>query len=217
MRALFPTYRSLGRAVAWLPITWLPAALLFVGLAATEAQGSKSIEGTVPQAASAMARTIDRQVAERLMLPDSPASGVSLAVTVPVDVNDLDASNPLARQMAEELARWFVQAGYHVQEIRKGSMVLIEPGNGEKLLTRRDGLLANKSVESAAIVTGTYVVTGKNVRFNIRMLQTATQDVLGMAQVSVPITSEVRALLGEGGAGNRSFSVLSPNVGTTLP
>ena len=82
----------------------LTAATL-VCLTATGARASKSIEGTVPQAASALARQIDRQVAERLMQADTPAQGVSLAVTVPVDVNDLDASSPLARQMAEELAR----------------------------------------------------------------------------------------------------------------
>lgn len=196
---------------------WLAVAAMLAALCVTRAQASGSIEGIVPQAASAMARSIDRQVAERL-LTDTPVTGVSLAVTVPVDVNDLDASSPLARQVAEELARWFVQAGYHVQEIRKGRMLLVEPGNGEKLLTRRDGHLANRNVESAAILTGTYSVTSKNVRFNIRILQTATLDVLGMATVSVPLTSEVKSLLGNTGGGSvRSFADFGPSVGTMLP
>ena len=110
-----------------------------------------------------------------------------------------------------------MQAGYTVQEIRKGRMLLIEPGNGEKLLTRRSGHLANENVDSAAILTGTYTQTSKNVRFNIRILQTATQDVLGMATVSVPITSEVRSLLGGGTAHARTFMGIGPSVGTTLP
>jgi hypothetical protein len=139
-------------------------------------------------------------------------------VTVPADVNDLDASNPLARQMGEELARWFVQAGYAVQEIRKGNTVLIEPGNGEKLLTRRDNLLDKRNVESTAILTGTYSVTSKNVRFNIRVLHTSTQEVLGMSTVSVPLTAEVRSLLG-GGSGRQAGIVagIAPSVGTLLP
>lgn len=209
MRALSRFYR---------PLVWLLAAVIMVVLAADTATASRSVDGIVPQAASAMGRQIDRQIAERLMQADTPAQGVSLAVTVPVDVNDLDESNPLARQMAEELARWFVQAGYHVQEIRKGRMMLVEPGNGEKLLTRRENLLARKDVASAAIMTGTYSVTSKNVRFNIRILQTATQDVLGMATVSVPITSEVKSLLGGNGASQeRVFVGIGPSVGTTLP
>lgn len=196
------------------------AAALLVVFAAAQAAASGSVEGVVPQAASAMARQIDRQIVARLAQPEPPAVGVSLAVTVPVDVNDLDASNPLARQMAEELARWFVQAGYHVQEIRKGNTVLIEPGNGEKLLTRRDNLLDKNAVESAAVMAGTYSVTSKNVRFNIRVLQTATQDVLGMATISVPLTGEVKSLLGgrnnPGGYGG-AYAGIAPSVGTMLP
>lgn len=214
-------FQSLARRIRKLGGLAALAALAII-LAVPQALASRSVEGTVPQAASAMGREMDRQIAARLMQPDTPASGVSLAVTVPVDVNDLDASNPLARQMAEELSRWFVQAGYPVQEIRKGRMVLIEPGNGEKLLTRRDGHLAKRDVESAAILTGTYSVTSKNVRFNIRILHTASLEVLGMATVSVPLTSEVKSLLGgRGGASGAwaggSFAGIAPSVGTTLP
>lgn len=203
------------------PLAWLALAALTVLFSAAGAGASGSVEGTVPQAASAMARQIDRQIAGRLAQPEPPAVGVSLAVTVPVDVNDLDESNPLARQMAEELSRWFVQAGYNVQEIRKGRMILIEPGNGEKLLTRRDALLTQKNVESAAVMTGTYSVTNKNVRFNIRVLQTVSREVLGMATISVPLTAEVKSLLGRSPSGSGSnggtLAGIAPSVGTVLP
>ncbi len=179
------------------------------------AKSAKSLEGAVPQAASALARQIDRQIAARLQQPETPAQGVSLAVTVPVNVNDLDESNPLARQMAEDLARWFVQAGYSVQEIRKGGVVLFEPRNGEKLLTRRSELVDNDTVTSAAVLVGTYTVTNKNVRFNIRIIQTAGREVLGMATISVPVTSELRALLG--GSGTSGHFGIEPTVATTLP
>lgn len=200
------------------PFLPLALAVALTVFPAAGADASVSVEGLVPQAASAMARQIDRQIADRLAQPETPAVGVSLAVTVPVDVNDLDRSNPLARQMAEELSRWFVQAGYTVQEIRKGRMVLMEPGNGEMLLTRRDGHLSQKNVESAAIMTGTYSVTSKNVRFNIRVLHTASLDVLGMATISVPLTAEVKSLLGKNpGASGGTFAGIAPSVGTMLP
>ena len=199
-------------------LAWFIMIGLLVGLTAPRAVASRSVEGIVPQAASAMGRQIDRQIVQRLMQPDTPAVGVSIAVTVPVDVNDLDVSNPLARQMAEEMARWFVQAGYSVQEIRKGRMVLSEPGNGEKLLTRRTNHLAKSNVDSAAIMTGTYTVTNQNVRFNIRVLHTASLEVLGMSTVSVPLTSEVKSLLGlRNGDHDNNLVGIAPSVGTTLP
>ena len=178
------------------------------------AGASRSIEGTVPQTASALGRQIDRQIVERLGYTE----GLSLTLTVPVNVNNLDESNPLARQMAEELARWFTQNGYNVQEMRKGRTLLVEPGNGEKLLTRRVNLLSRRVITGAAIMTGTYTITSKNVRFNIRILDTSNQDVLGMATMSVPITGEVRSILSNGAEQHAAFGVTSgPTVGTILP
>ncbi len=204
------------RFIAFFPrlATALATALaIFAGPLAAGA--AKSLEGAVPQAASAIARQIDRQVAARLQQPETPAQGVSLAVTVPVSVNNLEESNPLARQMAEDLARWFVQAGYSVQEIRKGRTLLFEPEQGEMLLTRRTNLLGSDTMNSAAILAGTYTVTNQNVRFNIRVVHTASQEVLGMAAISVPVTSELRALLG--GNGKSGMTRMEPTVATTLP
>jgi len=189
--------------------------LLLPGTVAATQQQLRSIEGIVPQAATAMGRQIDRQVAARLQQPDTPAQGVSLAITIPVDVNDLEASNPLARQMAEELARWFVQAGYAVQEIRKAKTVMFEPATGEMLLTRRTDLLGSDAVRSAAILAGTYTVTPGAVRFNIKIVHTSSQEVLGMSTISVPVDNDIRGLLGSG-AFSRGIGI-APTVATTLP
>ncbi len=189
----------------------LCAALL---LPAQTAAATEFSEGAVPQAASALARIIDGQVAERLGQGDGPAQGVSLAVTVPVSVSNLEESNPLARQMAEELARWFSQAGYSVQEIRKGKTLLFEPEMGEMLLTRRIGLLGSANVKSSAILVGTYTLTPKHARFNIRLVETNSQEVLGIATVSVPLGSELKPLLGQAA---RRGAGIEPTVATMLP
>jgi hypothetical protein len=186
-------------------------AALFAGQTALCAQN-----GSVPLAASAMGREIDRQVVERLGQMDSPAQGVSLCITTPVDNNDLEASNPLARQMQEELARWFVQAGYEVQEIRKGADLLFEPSTGEMLLTRKESMLGGKQVGSTAILAGTYTVTPKNVRFNIRMVRTSNREVIGMSTMTVPIDGEVAALVRSGQAGGLGMPI-EPTVVTLLP
>ena len=165
----------------------------------------------VPQAASAMGLELDRQVMERLGYVGS----LSLSVTTPVDVNDLEVSNPLARQMQEEIARWFVQAGYDVHEIRKGANILFEPDQGELLLTRKQRLLGNTKVNSKAIVSGTYTVTPRNVRFNIRLVATGNREVLAMATITVPITREIGALLRS--SGGKGGSPIEPTVVTLLP
>ena len=170
----------------------------------------------VPQIIAAMGRQLDRQVVERLQQPESPAKGVSLFMTTPVDVNDLETSNPLARQVQEELAAWFVQAGYNVQEIRKGADVLFQPETGELLLTRRSNLVDKEFVGSGAIVVGTYTVTPQNVRFNIRLVLTGSQEVIAMTSMSIPVQGEVAALLSTDGSG-RMGSPIRPTVDTLLP
>lgn len=178
---------------------------------------------TIPQAASAIGREMDRQVVARFGQAESPAQGLSVCVTTPVDVNNLEVSNALARQMQEEIARWFVQAGYDVHEIRKGANVLFEPEQGELLLTRRQRLLGNKKINSKAIVSGTYTVTPQNVRFNIRIVATANREVLAMSTMTVPMNREVAALLkvsGSGhGAGGGAYGgiPIEPTVVTLLP
>ena len=176
------------------------------------------LAASVPQAASAIGREIDRQVVQRLGQGESPAQGVSLCITTPVDSNDLETSNPLARQMQEEVARWFVQAGYEVQEIRKGADVLFEPATGEMLLTRKEKMLGTTVVSSTALVAGTYTVTPKNVRFNIRLVRTSDREVIGMSTMTVPIDGEVGALLRSSGQGGVVYGTpIEPTVITLLP
>ncbi|MDR1360231.1 MAG: hypothetical protein LBJ82_04540 [Deltaproteobacteria bacterium] len=171
----------------------------------------------VPQIVAAMGRQLDRQVAARLHQKESPAQGVSLLLTTPVDVNDLEKSNPLARQIQEELASWFAQAGYSVREIRKGADLLFAPGTGELLLTRRSNLVGDEEPGSSAIVAGTYTVTPRQVRFNIRLILTGSQEILAMTSMSIPVNSDVAALLSQDGLPGRSGAPIAPTVVTLLP
>jgi len=174
---------------------------------------------TIPQAASAASREMDRQVVARLGQDETPARGVSLAITTPVDVNDLAASSPLARQLQEEISRWFVQAGYNVLEIRKGSDILFEPSTGEMLLTREDRLLGSRRVASTAIITGTYTLTLDHVRFNIRMVRTQNREILAMSTITLPLNNEIAALTREhsAAAGMLGGTPITPSVVTMLP
>lgn len=200
--------------------TALCAFVLFlaVSLVLLAAPQFRASAATVPQVASAMGREMDRQLSKRLGLGEGAVKGLSLCITTPTDINNLEASNPLARQMQEEIARWFVQAGYPVQEIRKGKQVLFEPYTGEMLLTREEDLLGSLKVTSQAIVTGTYTVTPDNVRFNINVVRTCNREVLAMSTLSVPMTREVAALVGGTASGSGWMGMpIEPTVITLLP
>lgn len=181
---------------------------------------SQALAATVPQAASAAGREMDRQVVSRLGQDETPAKGISLCITTPVDNDDLTSSNTLARQMQEEVARWFVQAGYNVIEIRKGADILAEPSTGEMLLTREDRLIGNRNVTSTAIIAGTYTVTPDHVRFNVRMVRTKNREVLAMSSVTLPMNREIAAMV-RGGAGRGGELLggtpIMPTVVTLLP
>ncbi|MGE4299351.1 MAG: FlgO family outer membrane protein [Desulfovibrionaceae bacterium] len=147
--------------------------------------------------AVSMAGDLDAQLVERLGLPEAPAKGTTMIVTTPVNINDLGSASPLARQVAEEVAGIFVRAGYRVQEIRKGKNILFGPGQGEMLLTRRVDLLDQGNVRSAVILTGTYTVTQRHVRFNLRLVHAPTNEVLAMTAATLPVNIEMYPLLAE--------------------
>lgn len=169
--------------------------------------------GSLPDMAVTLADELDRQLFEKLQADTRPVRDLALIVTVPVDVNNLDAASPLSRVLAEELAMWFVRSGYRVQEIRKGRHVLFDRGNGELLLTRRPTLLGEANVRSALILSGTYIATSKGVRFNIRLLHAPTNEVLAMSSSTLPMTSEVRELLP---AQAGTLGAVRPAVGTSF-
>lgn len=176
-----------------------------------------AVAATLPQVASAAGREMDRQIASRLGMEEGPVKGLSLTMTTPVDVNNLELANPLARQMQEELTRWFVQAGYDVQEVRKGREVLFEPEKGETLLTRKQDLLGSSKIDTHAIVAGTYTVTPEHVRFNIKIVKTCDRSVLAMSTLTINMNREVAFLARSGGAGLAGGTPIEPTVVTLLP
>ncbi len=166
--------------------------------------------GYAPKAANLMASQMDAQVMQKgnagkgsANMQELPArqlelrNSITIMATVPVNINNLEVSNALARQMSEEISRWFVSAGYRVQEIRKGKEIVFQKKQGEMLLTRDTKQLAQRHVSSVAVLAGTYVVTPKQVRFTMRLLHTPSNEVIAMSTATVPITPDVRPLLKE--------------------
>ena len=153
-------------------------------------RGKRTI-GFVPRTADNIGAELDAQVMRLLQPAGYGRSSVSISCTVPVYLGDFADTSPLARQMAEELSRYFVDQGYKVNEIRKGSEVVSVPRKGEFLLTRDTRKLQSRTVTTEMVLTGTYTVTDRSVRFNMRLLSTPTNEVVAMAAGTVPVTEEL--------------------------
>ncbi len=168
-------------------------------------------EGTVPRAAALITENIDRQLLRLIGSHPEGRSAVSVAVTVPVSLTELDKSSPLGRQMAAEITTLLVEKGYFVDEMRKGKDIVMKEYGGEMLLTRKQNRLARRDVHTAAVLTGTYTVTSESVRFNMQLLHTPTNQILASGAATVPVTAEVFPLLAD-----RSRRAPVPSVMTRL-
>ena len=198
-------------------ITTLVLAALLFPLTAAAA-------GNVPRAAVSIAKQLDEQLMMRFAGDNSEMSRkdreslararIMIMGTTPVNINNLDEASPLARQMTEEISRWLINEGYRFQELRKGSDIYFDKKKGEFILTRDVKRLASRVGTSQAIMAGTYVVSGEQVRFNIRLIHTNSNEVLAMGSGTVPITDDLMPLLRDPSPGGKGG--VTPTVNTRL-
>lgn len=191
------------------------AALLFPLTAAAD--------GNVPDAAKTLGKQLDDQLMRRFTgrsasFADSSSqrsvrSGIMIMGTTPANINNLTQANPLARQMTEEISRYLVGLGYRYDELRKGRDIRFDPRVGEFILTRQVPKLATTTGYGQAILAGTYVLSGEDVRFTVSLISTDSNEILAKATATVPITPDLRPMLVENYGPN---SGMQPSVYTRL-
>ncbi len=170
---------------------------------------------SVSQIVAGSGRDLDRQLMERFQM-ESPIDELSIFVTTPVSLNDLTESVPLARQVQEDIAQWFVKQGYPIQEIRKGQDLYFDTAQGEHLLTRRVEELSKDEAVAVAALVGTYTITPKAIRFNLRLVHTASLDTLAMSNFTIPLSRDIRPLVYVAD-GKQGGIPIEPTVITRLP
>ena len=164
-------------------------------------------EGNIPAAAREIGKQLDAQLMKKLKnykdsfgasgSSDALRSKVLIMGTTPANINNLEQASALARQMTEEISRWLVDQGYRYDELRKGSDIRFDNRVGEFILTRKVPELASRTGYGQAILAGTYAVSGEDVRFNISLLATDSNQILAKASATVPITPDLQPLLVE--------------------
>lgn len=155
------------------------------------APGAAAPQASVPQAAMNMVSEMNGQLAGEL---GDMINGLGVIITTPVNLNNLEQTSPLGRQLAEEMAYQLMRYGYRVQEIRKGSGLIFDPQQGEFLLTRDPEMLDATAAEAPVVVVGTYSITPRSVRVNMRFIHTPSNEVLAMSSATIPLNREVRAM-----------------------
>lgn len=163
--------------------------------------------GNVPKAAECIGEQLDDQLMKRYTgeeatffessAQNEARSRIMIMGTTPANINNLNQANALARQMMEEIARWLMKRGYRYDEIRKGNAIRFEPRVGEFILTREVSQLASRTGVGQAILAGTYVISGEDVRFNISLINVGNGETLAKASATVPITNDLRPMLME--------------------
>lgn len=179
--------------------------------------------GNVPRAGEDIAEQLDEQLMMRYAgtSPDMSKkelralarSRILIMGTTPANINNLEQANPLARQMLEEVSSDLVNMGYRYEELRRGKDIRFDKRTGEFILTRDVRKLASRTGVGEAILAGTYVVSGEQVRFTMSLISVATNEVIAKGMGTVPITPDLAPLLQEN---MPAGSGLKPSVYTRL-
>ena len=176
-------------------------------------------EGNVPAAANAIGKQLDKQLMNRFCGDNDSASQalsrsqIKIMGTTPANLNNLTQANPLARQMTEEISRYLKDRGYQYEELKKGQNIRFDERVGEFILTRNVPKLETRNPSGKAILAGTYVISGEDVRFNISLISVTNNEVFAKATGTVPITPDLLPLLVENYSAG---SGMKPSVYTRL-
>ncbi len=113
-----------------------------------------------------------------------------------VDLKKLSRTSSLGRYVAEQLMGELQQHGYTVVELRKGTSVLVQEKRGEFGLSR-DPAQLRPDAAAAAMLTGTYTVTGEQVIINARIMDNRTAVLLASASAVIPKNKVASLLLAD--------------------
>lgn len=170
--------------------------------------------GYVPACADTIVSSMDKQLLE-LLGENYTRNDLKIVLTVPVSIDNFDKTNTLARQVAEEISNKLKEKGYRVFEIRRARDIEITPRKGEFLLSRKQHKLFKTALEIELVMTGTYTITERSVRYNCRLLYTGSYEIIASGNGTVPIYAEIYPLLEENPE-DKKPPVLAPSVRTKL-
>jgi len=125
-------------------------------------------------------------------VPLDPAQPVLVATLVNVD--RLGESSRLGRIFSEQIAGRMVQRGLRVSEVKLRYSLLLQPGQGELLLSR-EAREVSQAQNAQAVVAGTYAVSATVLYISLKLVSPVGNTVLAAHNYALPVDDNVRALL----------------------
>ncbi|MBC7355634.1 MAG: hypothetical protein JG774_963 [Desulfomicrobiaceae bacterium] len=179
--------------------------LLLLAMTAPLATASSCRTTSETEAANSLAE----QLAANLTLRLDRSQPVVPTVFVPLD--DVEATSPLGRLLAERTADALARWGFSLSEVRlRAQSLRITPMQGEFALTRNERALASP-VSAQAVLTGTYAQSGHILHVSARLIHAISRTVLSTADCELVLTPATRASMTPDSVGaHQNAALLSP-------
>lgn len=111
-----------------------------------------------------------------------------------VSVDRLTESSRLGRIFSEQIAGRMVHRGLRVTEVKLRENLLLQPEQGELLLSRQVREVS-QAQDAQAVVVGTYAVSASQVYISLKLVNPVGNTVVAAHSYAVPMDENVRALL----------------------
>ncbi|GAB3363702.1 MULTISPECIES: FlgO family outer membrane protein [Giesbergeria] len=111
-----------------------------------------------------------------------------------VSIDRLAESSRLGRTLSEQLAGQLVQRGVLVVEPRLRDNLVIEPNQGELLLSRELHEVSQRH-DAQAVLIGTYAASLRSVYVSLKLVHPVGNLVMAAADYTLPMDDNVRMLL----------------------
>ncbi len=132
-----------------------------------------------------------------IQLSGKLAADQPLLMATIVNIDALDQSSTLGRLVSEQIATRMVQGGVRMVEMKLRSNVYLKRDQGELMLTREIGQVA-QTHHAQAIIVGSYAESRDVVFINIKVIQPNTNHVLAGYDFALTKDAIVRPMLSQG-------------------
>ncbi len=118
-----------------------------------------------------------------------------ILTTTFVSNNNLDETSKFSRILQEHLTSRFVQMGYTVREIKLRNSLQIEPGQGEKILSRRLEDI-QPTQKAQAISVGTYSLTKDAIYISARLINPENSNIISSNDYIMALNKDTMSMFG---------------------
>lgn len=111
-----------------------------------------------------------------------------------VDERNMELTTPFGRLLSRQFATRFTQAGHALVEIKLRKNILLQPGEGQFILTRELEKIRDTH-QVHAVLTGSYVTSKSRVFITAQVVRLRDGVTLAGEDFDLPLTRDIRSLL----------------------